>query len=912
MPLLNREREVAAIDGLLGGARGGGSGALVLRGEPGIGLTTLLEYTVDSARDMNVARVAGVESELRLAYGGVSQLLGPIPEGIDRLPKPQRDALSYALGLVQGDVPDVFLVGLGLLTLLSDAAELKPLLCVVDDAQWVDGPSAQALAFVGRRLQADSIALLFAVQEPTSSRLQFGGLPELQVDGLPDPESAELLGSAVTGVLAPSVRGRLIEETRGNPFALLELAAELTGEQLAGIDLLPDHLPLGERLAETFLSEIRETPPRTQTLLLLAAADPDISPEVFWTAATLLGLSVDDAAPAESERVLRIDDRITFRNPLFSSAIYGGATLGQRRRVHHALAEATDGETDPDRRDWHLAVASIGSDAKLADDVERSAARARGRGDVARAASLLGKAARLTPDPATRARRLLAAAQAELAAGAPGRATALLAEATSHPSDELQGAHGQRLRGEIAAALGQGADSSLLLLGAARAFEPLDPKLARETYLEALEWAIYAGRLGSSQIREVADATRAGGAPSGDPPSVADLLLDGFVALFTTGHEEAVPKLRLALDALRESTELRWFALGCLAAMETWDDDALYDLTTRQVQLAREGGVLTTLSYALDQQGGMADLVTGRFDAARGRFGEAAELSAAIGDARLVGHVGPGEVAVAAWTGPPDEARRLGQASMHQAMSLGLGRYVNLTKKYLAVLELGLGRYDAALNAAREACEDTMICVVTSALPEVIEAAMRTGDSELAASAVEELAGRTQPSGTEWALGVLARSRALVNEGPAAADLYEEAIERLSRSRARPSLARAHLLYGEWLRRERRRREAREHLTRAHDMFLSMGAGPFAERTRIELVATGERLPRRTAEAAAEALTPQEAQIAGLVADGATNQEVAAQLFISPRTVEYHLHKIFRKLDVTSRTQLARAMLERE
>jgi DNA-binding CsgD family transcriptional regulator len=910
MQLVDRGPECEVIDRMFEAARGGLSGALVLRGEAGIGKTALLDYAVESAAGMRVARVVGVESEMELAFAAVQQLLAPVLDRMNDLPAPQANALAVALGIANGVSPNKFLVGLGVLNLLSEMARDQPLLCVIDDEQWLDRASAEALAFVARRVGAEGIVLLFAVREPTEARVEpLDRLPELRVEGLAEQDARELMQRAVSGRLDGHVRDRLIFETRGNPLALLELAAELTPAQLAGVSALPEPLPLGARLEQSFMRRVRRLPTDTQSLLLVVAAENGGDERLVWRAAEQLGIAPDAAGAAESEGLLHIG-HLAFRHPLVRSVVYGTAPMAERRRVHQVLAQPTESGLDPDRRAWHLAAASLGPDESLAAELERSAHRTGDRGGYAAAAALLERSARLTPDQRQRAERTLAAAQAELAAGAADKASALLVEASSQLTDASQRAQAQRLRGELAFAVGQGGDTATMLLQAARALEAFDARLARDTHLEALEAAIHAGRFGTSGglLEAGREAVRASRSLESEGRA-SDLLLDGLALLVTEGHADAAPTLRKAIELLRYGNDPRVLGLGCRAAVELWDDEALHTLATRQVQLARDTGALTTLPRALGDSKAAYELLVGRFDAAERCLDEAREIAKAVGNPAIFGRLSSLEVQVAAWRGLESRARSLAETCAREATARGEGSIVCVVQCATAVLEIGRGRYKAALAAAREACEADSLFAATLTLPDLVEAAARSGEPDVAAAAARDLADATVPSGTEWALGVLARSRALLAPDGDAESLYEVAIDHLKRCRATPQLARARLLYGEWLRRARRRRDAREQLRAAHQMFASMGAEAFAERAAMELAATGKRARARTVETM-ELLTSQEERIARLAGEGVSNSEIAAQLLISPRTVEYHLHKVFRKLGVASRTQLAHSLLE--
>jgi DNA-binding CsgD family transcriptional regulator len=905
--LLGRRGERETLDRLLEAVRGGESRALVLRGEPGVGKTALLEYAIGSASELRVVRAVGVGSEMELAFAGLQQLCASMLNRLERLPGPQRDALATAFGLRAGGTPDRFLVGLAALGLLSEVAGDQPLLCVVDDAQWLDRASAQALGLIARRLVAESVALVFATRA-TGEEQELAGLPDLVVEGLRDGDARALLRSVIRGPLDDRVRDRIVAETRGNPLALLELPRGLTPAELAGGFGLPHAPPLPGRIEDSFRRRLAPLPARTRQLLLVAAAEPAGEPVLVWRAADRLGIGVGDATPAVAAGLLEFGARVRFRHPLVRSAVYRAAAPEDRRRVHQALAEATDPDVDPDRRAWHRAQAAPGPDESVATELERSAGRARGRGGVAAAAAFLERAAELTPDPARRAQRALTAAQAKHDAGAPGAALALLATAEPGPLDEVQRAGIDVLRARIAFATSRGGDAPPLLLKAAKRLEPLDVTLARETYLEAFSAAIFAGRLATEVgLREVAEAARR--APrSSRPPRPADLLLDGLTLLITEGHAAGVPVLKRALTAFRGESvsieeELRWLWHACRVAMKLWDDESWFVLSTRAVQLAREVGTLTVLPQALNLHAGI-HIFAGEFDIAEALRDEEHEVSAAIG----LPDVAYTRLILAGWRGQQPETAQMIAASERDAIARGEGRTIGAGDYAAAVLYNGLGRYADALAAARRFSEQPEELVFSTwGSFELIEAATRTGRSDVAADELVQLSEGTSAAGTDWALGAEAHSRALLSEDEDAEDLYREAIERLTRTRARAWLARAHLVYGEWLRRQRRRLDAREQLRTAHEMLAAMGAEGFAQRAARELVATGGTARRRTVEAS-KGLTRQEAQIARLARDGLSNAEIGARLFISPRTAEYHLHKVFGKLDITSRTELGGAL----
>jgi DNA-binding CsgD family transcriptional regulator/tetratricopeptide (TPR) repeat protein len=898
--LRGRDEECAALDRLLDSVRGGESRTLVLRGEPGAGKSALLEYLVGSAAGCRVVRAAGVEHEMELAYAGLHQLCSPVLDLRERLPDPQRVALTTAFGLTAGQAPDRFFVGLAVLGLLSEAAEDQPLVCLVDDAQWLDKASALALAFAARRLLAESVAFVFAVREPSDMR-EMAGFEELLVGGLGEDDARALLDSTLPGRLDERVRERIIAETHGNPLALLELPRGLTPAQLAGGFAVPDARPLTDRIERSFLRRFQHFPAETRRLLLTAAAEPFGDLSLLWRAADRLGLGPDAAAPAESEGLVQLGALVRFRHPLVRSAVYRAASLSDRQEAHRALAESIDADIDPDRRAWHRAQAASGPDEDVALELERSADRAQARGGIAAAAAFLERAADLTLDPARRGARALAGAQAKLNAGAPETAQKLLVTAELAPLDDVQRARLQRLRAQIAFALRRGSDAPPLLLDAAKRLCSVDPALARETCLEALAAGIFAG--GGVSGRDVLHVVRA--APVASKPAAMDLLLNGLATRVTQGYPAAVPALKDALESFRQDdgnspTTNRWLWLACRVAADLWERDIWDELATRDVRRARETGALNVLPIANSYRAGV-HIHAGEYTEASALLEEASAITEATHTALLV----QAKQIVAAYRGNEFEALGLIEAGRRDATARGQGMALSMIESANAVLMNGLGRYEEALVAAKRACAVDDLSLFAMALVELIEAAMRTGNPQIAATALERLTERTRASGTDWALGMEARSRALFTDGPSPEPLYREAIERLARGRLAPHLARAQLVYGEWLRRQDRRIDARELLRAAHDTFGGIGAEAFAERARRELRATGETAHGRTDDTLGM-LTPQEAQIARLASDGFSNPEIGTRLFISPRTVQYHLHKVFLKLGISSRNQLGR------
>jgi len=905
--LLGRRRHCEVLDRLVAAARDGQGGAIVVHGDPGIGKTALLDYAAEAATGFLVLRTVGSEAEMELPFAALQQLCAPALASVDRLPEPQQEALGVAFGLVSGATPDRLLVGLAVLSLLSEQAAERPALCVIDDAQWLDAASEQALGFVARRLARDSIAFAFGAR---SIPRALEGLPELGVEGLSEPSARALLRSVLPDRVDERVLDRIVAETHGNPLALLELPRGLTPAELGGGFFLPASLPLTRRIEASFHRRFETLPSASQRLLLVAAAEPTGDPALVWRAAELLGVAPSDAAAAEAEGLLELNARVVFHHPLVRSAVYSAASPEERRQAHRVLAEATDAAVDPDRRAWHRAQAVTGPDDDVARDLETCASRARSRGGLAAGAAFLERSAELTTDAAERARRALLAAEAKLQVGALDAALRLAAIAERGPVDELQRAQLLVLRGRVSFASERGAEGPQLLLKAAERFEAQDARRAREAYLDALTAAIFAGRLGPvATERRVAKAALARPRVTGNA-GASDLLLDGLALLITGDTASGVRVLQGAVHAFRgpagDTEESRpWSWLAGRAAATLWDYESWDVLTADQARIARESGALTVLPVTLSIRASV-HMFAGDLPAAASLVEEAEALGEAI-DNRGVRNAA---VTLAAFRGVEHEAREMIGSSAKDFSHRGEGLGVSMTLWATAVLGNGLARYEDAFAAAEEVLADPHdLWFSPFAAVELIEAASRTGRRESVAGALARLAGTTSASGTYWGRAVEARSRALLNDGAAAEALYREAIDRLEGTPLRLDLARTHLVYGEWLRRERRRIDGREQLRVAHALFSEFGMEAFAERARVELLATGERARKRTFEKTNE-LTPQEAKIARLVGQGATNRDIAAQLFISPSTVEYHLHKVFRKLGVKSRTQLARRVLE--
>jgi DNA-binding CsgD family transcriptional regulator len=905
--LCGRENERATLEQLLNSVRAGGSAALVLRGESGIGKTALLQDVIAGADGCRVIRAAGVESEMELAFAALHQMCAPLFDGLDRLPSPQRDALATAFGLSTGPPPDRFLIGLAVLSMLSDAADERPLVAVVDDAQWLDHASAEALSFVARRLHAESVLLLMAKRDPDGPGV-LAGLPELRLGGLRYAHARELLASPSIGLLDEELRERVIAEAHGNPLALLELPRRVISTSLAGGFEFADGVPAAARVEASFYDQVAQLPEPTRWLLLVGAAEPVGDASLLWRAAGTLGIPRDAAAPAEAADLIEIGARVTFRHPVVRSAIYRGASPEERRTVHRALAEATDPELDADRRAWHRAHATLGADDDVALELERAAGRAKARGGVGAAGAFLEQSAALTPEPARRAGRALAAAELKLDAGAFDTAERLVLAAAAGPLDELQRARADRLRALIALAQQEEeGDVPLRLLAAARRLEPLDTTLARQTYLEALTAAFESDD--RNVLLDTAHALRE--SVPREWPRPAELLLTGWAQLLSDGFPAGTDILRRALIAFRneplsDEIEIRglWFACGI--AKSLWDEESWRVVSQRYVESARRAGALAILPRALETRGELL-VETGDFATAASLTAEAQEIAAATGNAGV--RIDDTELWLSAWRNDERAAARLEAGAREAHRRADDWAIVGAEHAYALWLN-GLGRSAEALAAAQRAAEHHPFQGSGRVLIELIEAASRAGQPNLAAAALERLSDRTRMGGTEWALGVEARMRALLADGKQAEALYQEAVERLHRTGILPERGRAHLVYGEWLRREKRRGDAREQLRAAHELFSTIGAGAFAERAGRELLATGEKVRARGAETR-DQLTTQELHIARLAADGQTNSEIGAQLFLSPRTVEWHLSNVFLKLGLTSRKQLRRTFPDR-
>ena len=907
MKLIDRQAERGVLEGLLEAIRAGESRALVVSGEAGVGKTALLEYLSQQASGCRLARAAGVQSEMELPFAGLHQLCAPMLDNLPHLPRPQREALRTAFGISAGSAPDRFLVGLAVLSLLSDAAEQQPLVCVVDDEQWLDRASAHVLGFVARRLVAESVGLIFAARVPSSELM---GLPELAVEGLSESDARALLDAALAGPVDSPVLDRIVAETRGNPLALLELSRAVSPRQVAGGFWLPGAVRLSGGIEEHFRQRIEALPTTTRRLLLIAAAEPVGDPALLWRAAAQMEIDAAAAVPAVEANLVEVGSRVRFRHPLVRSVVYGSALPQERREVHAALGDATDLQRDADRRAWHRANAAPGPDEEVAEELERSAGRARARGGLAAAAAFLERATVLSVGSPRRTERALAAASAKIKAGEFAAARDLLSVAESGSPDDFQQARSDLMEAELALLTNRGSDAPSLLLKAARRLESIDADLSRATYLQALSSGYFAGRLatggGAVEVARAAATTP----PPTHAPRASDFLLDGLVAHYNSGYDAGLPILRKGLQAfsagMPDDEELRWHWVAGIVARHVWDDERWHSLSERHVQLARSVGALSELPVALNSRAFML-LFAGDLTGAAALIQELQPAIEATGT-RLAPYAALG---LAVLSGRSGEANALIENITRDVTPRGEGIGLTVVDWAHAVLNNALGNYQEALrSAARSTGYLREMTAPTWAMAELIEAATRSGQDDVAADALARLADTTSVSDTDWGRGIEARSRALLSEGDTAEHLYREAIDHLSRCRVRADLARAHLLYGEWLRRQRRRVDARTELGIALEMLESMGMEAFAERARRELQATGEKARKRAISTSNEGLTPQEWQVARLARDGLSNPEIGARLFISARTVQYHLRKVFAKLGINSRSQLDQALAD--
>lgn len=912
--LAGRAAECRMLDDLLTSVRAGSSEVRVLLGEAGIGKSSLLRHLRASASDFLTLGATGIESDMELPFAGLQQACAPILELRQTLPAPQRAALEGAFGLSEAAPgSDRFLVGLALVGLLAAASVEQPVLLVIDDVQWLDSVSAQTLFFVARRLLAERVCLALALRTPIDG---VAGLPAMAVGGLDDEHARELLETHFPGRLDPAVRDRIVAEARGNPLALLAITKDLSAVELAGGYQRPDKRPVVAEIEDRYQAMVQALPPGARQLLLLAASEPVGDPVLLRRAMQQLGIEPAAATAAEDAGLVVIDTRVRFQHPLARTVVYRSATLLERRNVHAALAVCTDPATDPDRRAWHRALATDNVDAHVADELEASARRARSRGGTAAAAAFLTRAVELTPDPALRGSRALDAAEAHREVASFEAAHQLLATAELCPLSELQRARQAQLRTRLAFVSARTRGDAEGLVAAVDGFhsvaaqlERLDAAMATEAYLEAMSAAMYLGRHSRPKAAQIASAARQAfaGTPAVRPLDEVTHALADRLAL---GAEMSMPTMVRAVETLKRAgrEELAgrshgWFWLGFPIVHESlihevWDDEGWHEIATYAMGLASERGALALLPSALLARAG-AHMEGGELESAQAYVAEANETAIATGYTPLKYH----RLVLSAWRGDDAEATRLINSALKDSTSRGEGRIAGVAHYSTAILHNGRGRYPEALQAALHAFEYEDLGFFGELLIELIEAAVRADDPESAGQALCRLETRTLACDSPRALGSLARSRALLARDTEAEQFFLEALDHFGRTRQAMHIARTHLLYGEWLRRHRAAKQARHQLRAAHASLQQMGAAGFAERARRELQAAGAKT-RRQPMTTGDTLTAQEYQIAQLAGRGLTNQEIAGQLFISAHTVEYHLRKVFAKLNIRSRREL--------
>jgi DNA-binding CsgD family transcriptional regulator len=905
--LHGRHEECAAIDRLLADAGGRRSGALVVRGEVGVGKSALLAYAADrAAGKMRVLWGSGVESESELAFAALHQLVRTMLDHVERLPGPQATALQGAFGLATTQGTNRFLIGVGVLSLLAEVADERPLVCLVDDAQWLDQPSADALSFAARRLEAEGVVCLFAARDDDVHGFAAPGVRELRLTGLDADTAGVLLAERFPAGLAPNVRDRLIAATQGNPLALLELSASLSADQLAGRAPLPDPLPVSAGVEQVFLERVRRLPESTQTLLLALAAEETGDPAVISRVGRTLGTGVQALEMAERAGLVRVaEGRIRFHHPLVRSAVYRAATFTQRQAIHQAIAAALGGEEHADRRAWHRAAAAMEPDAEVADELERSAERARRRSGYAAAARALERSAELTPAEELCSRRLADAADAAWLAGQPDRALGLLDRAAAGVSEPRLRADVAHLRGVIELRRGVPADAFTILAAGSAEIAPVDPVKALAMLLPANEAASYAGDVALT----IEAAHRAAALPRGEQrvDQFTLGLLVGIGSLLEGDTARGAPLLRQAIVLAQTFDDPSRLGFAGAAARYLGDDAATHDFYARAVARARATGELVLLPYLLESLA-VAEVAAGRYTAATASASEGLGLARETGQESSVCRNLSTLALVGAMQGREDACRSYAAEALDRAVPRGLRLQAASATWALALLDLASSRPAEALarlETLAAGSETGHPVIALLSVPDLVEAAVRANQTERGQTALagfEQWATHTAPP---WALALVPRCRGLLSAGAAADRHFTEAL-RLHGPSSRPfDRARTQLLYGEALRRARRRIDAREHLRAAFTTFEQLGASPWAERARTELRVSGETARQRDP-STLDQLTPQELQIVRFVGQGATNREVAAQLFLSPRTIDYHLRQVFTKLGISSRAELIR------
>ena len=908
MSFVGRAAERSRLTAVLGQLRAGLSAVLVLSGDAGIGKTQLLAWTIDNAPDIRTLPVSGYEPETGLGFAALHRLVQPFLDDLAQLPEPQRDALATAFGLMAGPAPNRFLVGLGTMSVLQHAARDAPLLCVIDDAQWIDQETLDALAFVGRRLDAEGVGLIIALRSSGPARPALSGIPEHRLSALADHEMLALLRSAAAVPPAAHVAARLIEDSEGNPLALLEYLASLSAEQLAGTAPLPPALPIGERLCSGFAAQIARLPgPTRQLLLVLAAAGPNAT-DVVASACQRLGIGRGGADEAIRHSVLSDQATLTFRHPLIRSAVYEGAEPVTRREVHALLADVAAQCGYPDLAAKHRAYAVTGPDEGVAAQLEDAAARARDRGGYAAEATFLTLAAqRSVTGSEDHARRRLAAARANIIAGHGPLAERLL------EGPEVTGATGARFAATRVEAIllsndARHARAPAMLMEAASTVPAAEPELARQLLCSALRAAVGSRELtAGTSLPAVAGALLDLPWPDSQRARPVDLIYQALAERFALGYPSAAPRMKEALHRLAQDPESAAIQsvplLTWLLMEDLWDDEFESVTWPLMTKANRTRGALPSVWVGLASSA-VTEWRHGRFDAAQALFDEAVSLSVLVGAHQQVSWSVLTEFR--AWQGREAETRSMASTLIREwTGDRQYGSSTNFALMALTVLDLSLGHYSAALSHATRVMNDDPPGHGSRILPDVIEAAMRTGDDSTAAAAFDRLAARVDASGTSWALATLARSQAVVLGASSDAEAhYLQALGQFDATPLAAETARTRLMYGEWLRRRKRRSDAREQLSAALTSFTQMGAASFGQRAARELAATGANPVAEAAPRQAVALTPQERRVADLAAHGLTNAEISEQLYISGSTVDYHLSKVFRKLDIGTRRHL--------
>ena len=862
--LIGRERESARLRELVGVMRSGMSGVLVLSGEVGIGKSALLDQFAQDSADFQVVRLAGVEPEKHLSFGGLNRLLLPFLGLMDRLPQEQRQALGSAFGLNQGEPSNPLLLGLSVLTLLSEVAQSTPLACVVDDAQWLDIDSLNVLAFVARRLHAEPVGMVFAAR-PTPELTALDGLPEINLDGLPEGEALDLLISLCSGRVDHEEARRIARRAGGNLLVLTEVGRALADGATPSELLVNDLLPVGQRLEAYFLSTVRALPLDSQKLLLIAAAISDGDAGLLWRTADMAGIRPEAALQPEALRLIEIRPEFRFRHPMIRSAIYFGASEEDRRSVHERLAMAIDEEYDPDLKAWHLAAAAIGYDQELADALDQCAKKARERGGHLAEADVLTRSAALSPLRPQRAARMLAAAEASSKGGAYLRAKELLDACTPLLDDPMLQARALRLDVSLIRQLGlPGGESVGKLLRSAQIFKGLDQESARATLLEALDESHFRGGLmigfTPAEVGSVASGLLSE-ISSGD--EAADLVAKSTTTLYNSGYANAAPLMRRAVSSLGEwpraaNDTPQWRMLGSMLSQGLWDDRPNRRWHERIYEIALRTGDFPTLVQVLISSVVQA---SGRGELAAARI-HLAELEQVV---RVQGNFDPQHLLaiarceLSAWEGDEPAVRSAAGMMCSVAEALNSQLQQSLANRALMIIEIGPGNYEEAFSVASHSFETDLIPNDNWALPVLVEAGVRIGKRNEAKMALEELRTRATASGTTWALGLLARSEALWAENDDAEQYFREAVRLHEEAEIPGDVARAHLLYGEWLRDQHRTADSRFQLHAALELFENMGADAFADRTRRTLSTTGDRI-RARATAPVIDLTPQEAQ----------------------------------------------------